>query len=139
MNSFLLLPDIRRDSAAGFRESNLDDLSLAVDEERFGRDLALGKKVIVGVRPHDLEVASEGGAGELKIELVHPQQIHPGLEGVETGDYPKLGVFVLRATVMNPYITLNAETGRKQSYLAEFMEELARVAEETAGGLQGES
>jgi sn-glycerol 3-phosphate transport system ATP-binding protein/multiple sugar transport system ATP-binding protein len=47
-----------------------DDLSLAVDEERFGRDLALGKKVIVGVRPHDLEVASEGGAGELKIELV---------------------------------------------------------------------
>ncbi|MBN1192159.1 MAG: Gfo/Idh/MocA family oxidoreductase [Coriobacteriia bacterium] len=25
--------------------------------------------------------------GELKIELVHPQQIHPGLEGVETGDY----------------------------------------------------
>jgi len=25
--------------------------------------------------------------GELKIELVHPQQIHPGLEGVDTGDY----------------------------------------------------
>jgi 4-hydroxy-tetrahydrodipicolinate reductase len=25
--------------------------------------------------------------GELKIELVHPQQIHPHLEGVETGDY----------------------------------------------------
>lgn len=25
--------------------------------------------------------------GELKIELVHPQQIHPELEGVETGDY----------------------------------------------------
>jgi 4-hydroxy-tetrahydrodipicolinate reductase len=25
--------------------------------------------------------------GELKIELVHPQQIHPGLEGVQTGDY----------------------------------------------------
>ncbi len=25
--------------------------------------------------------------GELKIELVHPQQIHPELEGIETGDY----------------------------------------------------
>jgi 2,4-diaminopentanoate dehydrogenase len=28
--------------------------------------------------------------GELKIELVHPQQIHPGLEGVETGDYIRI-------------------------------------------------
>lgn len=26
-------------------------------------------------------------AGELKIELVHPQQIHPHLEGIDTGDY----------------------------------------------------
>jgi len=26
-------------------------------------------------------------AGNLKIELVHPQQIHPELEGVDTGDY----------------------------------------------------
>jgi 2,4-diaminopentanoate dehydrogenase len=25
--------------------------------------------------------------GELKIELIHPQQIHPELEGVDTGDY----------------------------------------------------
>ncbi len=25
--------------------------------------------------------------GELKIELIHPQQIHPEMEGVETGDY----------------------------------------------------
>jgi 4-hydroxy-tetrahydrodipicolinate reductase len=24
---------------------------------------------------------------ELKIELIHPQQIHPGMEGVDTGDY----------------------------------------------------
>ncbi len=29
-------------------------------------------------------------AGELKIELVHPQQIHPGLEGQDTGDYIKV-------------------------------------------------
>jgi 4-hydroxy-tetrahydrodipicolinate reductase len=29
-------------------------------------------------------------SGELKIELVHPQQIHPGLEGIETGDYIRI-------------------------------------------------
>ena len=28
--------------------------------------------------------------GELKIELVHPQQIHPHLEGIETGDYIRI-------------------------------------------------
>ena len=28
--------------------------------------------------------------GELKIELIHPQQIHPGMEGQETGDYIKI-------------------------------------------------
>ena len=28
--------------------------------------------------------------GELKIELVHPQQIHPQLEGVQTGDYIRI-------------------------------------------------
>ena len=28
--------------------------------------------------------------GELKIELVHPQQIHPEMEGVETGDYIRI-------------------------------------------------
>ncbi len=27
---------------------------------------------------------------ELKIELIHPQQIHPGLEGQDTGDYVKI-------------------------------------------------
>jgi len=32
-------------------------------------------------------IAKAYSKGELKIELVHPQQIHPGLEGVETGDY----------------------------------------------------
>lgn len=29
-------------------------------------------------------------AGELKIELVHPQQIHPEVEGVDTGDYIRI-------------------------------------------------
>lgn len=28
--------------------------------------------------------------GELRIELIHPQQIHPGLEGQETGDYIRI-------------------------------------------------
>ena len=28
--------------------------------------------------------------GELKIQLVHPQQIHPEMEGVDTGDYVKI-------------------------------------------------
>jgi len=29
-------------------------------------------------------------AGELKIELVHPQQIHPEMEGIDTGDYIRI-------------------------------------------------
>jgi hypothetical protein len=28
--------------------------------------------------------------GELKVELIHPQQIHPEMEGVNTGDYIKI-------------------------------------------------
>ena len=45
----------------------------------------------VRVAPGDVcgcrHVGKGYSAGELKIELVHPQQIHPGLEGQETGDY----------------------------------------------------
>ena len=45
----------------------------------------------VHVAPGDVagcrHIARAYGKGELKIELVHPQQIHPELEGVETGDY----------------------------------------------------
>jgi hypothetical protein len=48
---------------------------------------------------------------------------------VDAAEYPERGIFVLRATVMSPYIVLNAETGHKQSYLADFMDELARTAE----------
>ncbi|MGA2327937.1 MAG: pyridoxal-dependent decarboxylase [Bryobacteraceae bacterium] len=54
---------------------------------------------------------------------------------VDLEEYPAEGVFVLRATVMTPYITLAAETGHKQSYLAEFTETLARI---TAEALPGE-
>jgi len=45
----------------------------------------------VHVAPGDVcgcrQVGKGYSAGELKIELIHPQQIHPGMEGVETGDY----------------------------------------------------
>ncbi len=50
--------------------------------------------------------------------------------GVDGADYPAQGIFVLRATVMSPYIVLAAETGHRQAFLAEFVETLARVAEE---------
>lgn len=50
--------------------------------------------------------------------------------GVDASAYPAEGVFVLRSTVMTPYITLAAETGHKQAFLAEFTETLARVTEE---------
>jgi hypothetical protein len=45
----------------------------------------------VTVKPGDVAGCRHVGRGyvgdELKIELVHPQQIHPEMEGVETGDY----------------------------------------------------
>jgi 2,4-diaminopentanoate dehydrogenase len=45
----------------------------------------------VHVAPGDVAGCRHIGRGyvgdELKIELIHPQQIHPELEGVETGDY----------------------------------------------------
>lgn len=49
---------------------------------------------------------------------------------VDPQAYPAEGIFVLRATVMNPYIVLNAETGHKQAFLAELVERLARAAAE---------
>jgi 4-hydroxy-tetrahydrodipicolinate reductase len=45
----------------------------------------------VHVAPGDVcgcrHIAKAYSGGELKIELIHPQQIHPGLEGQDTGDY----------------------------------------------------
>jgi hypothetical protein len=49
---------------------------------------------------------------------------------VDAGEYPREGIFVLRATVMTPYIILAAETGHKQSLLSEFMDTLAKMTEE---------
>ncbi|HEX9094348.1 MAG TPA: 2,4-diaminopentanoate dehydrogenase [Coriobacteriia bacterium] len=48
----------------------------------------------VVVAPGDVAGCKQIGRGymngELKIELVHPQQIHPGTEGVSTGDYIRI-------------------------------------------------
>jgi len=48
----------------------------------------------VRVAPGDVcgcrHIAKAYAGGELKIELIHPQQIHPGLEGQGTGDYVKV-------------------------------------------------
>jgi 2,4-diaminopentanoate dehydrogenase len=45
----------------------------------------------VTVKPGDVAGCKQIGrgyvCGELKIELIHPQQIHPEMEGVSTGDY----------------------------------------------------
>lgn len=48
----------------------------------------------VRVAPGDVcgcrHTAKAYSGGELKIELIHPQQIHPHMEGVDTGDYIKI-------------------------------------------------
>lgn len=48
----------------------------------------------VTVKPGDVAGCKQIGRGyskgELKIELIHPQQIHPEMEGVNTGDYIKI-------------------------------------------------
>jgi hypothetical protein len=49
--------------------------------------------------------------------------------GAEPAEYEEHGLFVLRATLMTPYLTLAAETGHKQELLGEFVEELARRTE----------
>ena len=50
---------------------------------------------------------------------------------IDPSDYREGGLFVLRATLMNPYIVLAEETGRRaRPYLAQFTEKLAARAEE---------
>ncbi len=54
---------------------------------------------------------------------------------VDANEYPAEGIFVLRATVMTPYLTLAAETGHRQALLADFVEALARLTEEALARL----
>jgi 2,4-diaminopentanoate dehydrogenase len=62
-----------------------------VGDPRAHRDEVERSTPHVHVAPGDVAGCRHIGRGysrgELKIELVHPQQIHPELEGVDTGDY----------------------------------------------------
>lgn len=59
-----------------------------------------------------------------------------GRAGVDPRGYESEGLFVLRATVMTPYLALAAETGHKQQLLVEFMERLAACSSEAASRLR---
>jgi glutamate/tyrosine decarboxylase-like PLP-dependent enzyme len=50
--------------------------------------------------------------------------------GIEPVGYSEQGIFVLRATVMSPYIVLAEENERRKSYLGEFMNHLGREIEQ---------
>jgi len=50
--------------------------------------------------------------------------------GVNADDYKDDGLFVIRSTVMSPYIVFASENGREQQYLADFMEILAKTVTE---------
>ncbi len=55
---------------------------------------------------------------------------------IEPAEYFERGLFVLRATIMNPYIVLAEEAGRPgRPYLAQFMERLAAKAAEAVRAL----
>ncbi len=49
--------------------------------------------------------------------------------GLDGHDYQEEGIFVLRATVMTPYIRLAAELGHSQRYLSQFMQKLKQRAD----------
>ena len=56
--------------------------------------------------------------------------------GVDAAEYFAQGLFVLRATIMNPYIVLAQETGRHgKPYLAQFIDRLAAKASEGVSAL----
>lgn len=48
---------------------------------------------------------------------------------IDASEYRERGLFVLRATVMTPYIVLAEETGARRPYLAQFVERLASSAQ----------
>ncbi|HMD48530.1 MAG TPA: pyridoxal-dependent decarboxylase [Bryobacteraceae bacterium] len=48
---------------------------------------------------------------------------------IDASEYREHGLFVLRATVMTPYIVLAEESGARRPYLAQFVERLAGSAE----------
>lgn len=65
----------------------------------------------------------------------YPNYTESSVEGplerfeIDPGEYRRHGLFVLRATLMSPYIVLAEETGGHRPYLAQFTERLAVKAE----------
>ena len=53
--------------------------------------------------------------------------------GLDVSEYPAEGLFLLRAAVMSHYHVMAAETGHKQSLLADFVELLAQKVEQRIG------
>jgi sn-glycerol 3-phosphate transport system ATP-binding protein/multiple sugar transport system ATP-binding protein len=69
-------------------------LSVPVDEARFGRALTAGKKVIVGVRPHDFAPAlgETAAAAILQVELVEALGFEAFAHGWLTSSGPRIVV-----------------------------------------------
>jgi sn-glycerol 3-phosphate transport system ATP-binding protein/multiple sugar transport system ATP-binding protein len=61
-----------------------------VDEERFGAALAEGKKVTLGVRPHDLVPAKGASIAELKVEIVEALGFEAFAHGWLTASGPRV-------------------------------------------------
>ena len=94
-------------------------------------------------------IESEYGQGEYSYSqpffLSHTVIKYPGYSprsvagplqrfSIDASDYFERGLFVLRATIMSPYIVLAEETGRRgRPYLAQFMD---RLAAKTAEAIQ---
>jgi sn-glycerol 3-phosphate transport system ATP-binding protein/multiple sugar transport system ATP-binding protein len=65
-------------------------ISTPVDEDRFGAALAEGKKVTLGVRPHDLVLAKGRAALELKVEIVEALGFEAYAHGWLTASGPRI-------------------------------------------------
>ncbi len=57
---------LERDGA-GFRAVAKDGFAVAVEPDRFGGELAAGRQITVGVRPHDVRVSESGAPFEVSI------------------------------------------------------------------------
>jgi glutamate/tyrosine decarboxylase-like PLP-dependent enzyme len=69
----------------------------------------------------------------IKYSSYSPRSVAGPLQrfSIDASEYFERGLFVLRATIMSPYIVLAEETGRKgRPYLEQFVERLAEKAEE---------
>jgi hypothetical protein len=59
--------------------------------------------------------------------------------GLDARDYQQEGIFVLRATLMTPYIRLAAELGHTQRHLSQFMQKLKQRVDATLAGREAGS